>query len=91
MANKSKPRKSILVRLLVIGVAVYMITSLKSTYDELQKRERELVEVQRQTAVVKLENKEYEELLKDDAKLVENAARERLGYGYPYETYYTTR
>ena len=93
MARKKKQRKSIFVRLLVIGVAVYMITTLVHLYDTLNESRKQLAELKTQKVATELQITELQELLNDDSQsaLIEKAARERLDYGYPYETYFVAQ
>ncbi len=90
MARQKKPRRSIFVRLLAIGVAIYMISTLVGLYNQLQESMRQYAEVRQQIDEKKLEKAELTELLNEDseAALIEKTARERLDYGFPYETYY---
>ncbi len=90
MARKKKQRKSIIVRLLVIGLSVYMILELKNLYTGLIAKEKELADMQQQVVAEEAKVNDLKSLLEDgsEATLIERAARERLDYGYPYETYY---
>lgn len=85
-----KKNRSIIVRLLVIGLSVYMVATLTSLSKELHKKYKELSELEGQYDAKQAEIDELEYLLSDgsQAALIEKAARERLGYEYPDATVY---
>lgn len=90
MKQKPKRRKSILLRLIVLGVSVFMIVDLIGRGNELAKYKAELAEVEKQRDIKLNEIDELEELLDEDAysDVIEKAARERLGYVYSDEIIY---
>lgn len=90
MKQKPKRRKSILLRLIVLGVSVFMIADLVGRGNELAKYKAELAEVEKQRDIKLGEIEELEELLDKDAysAVIEKAARERLGYVYSDEIIY---
>ena len=88
MARKAKRRKSVILRLLVLCVSAYMVFSLTSLYTELSNGKKTLSALEAQRDQSAAYNEELRETLKDDKKIIEKAARERLGYAYTDETEY---
>lgn len=87
---KVKKKRSIIVRLLAIGVAVYMICTLISLWRELDKSQKQLNILKQQKQTTEAQIEEYKALLTDDSQkaIVEKAARERFGFAYPREEIY---
>ncbi len=87
MAPKTKHEKSIIVRLLVLGVSVYMIITLTSLFGQLSKKRAELIERQEVLANMQLELDDLKKLLNEgtQSQIIEKAARERLGYVFSDE------
>lgn len=86
MKRKPKKQRSIIVRLLVLGVCVYMTVTLGSLWNNLNDANKELKELEKQKETISVEIEEYKALLSgDEEKIIEKAARERLGYHYPQE------
>lgn len=87
MAPKTKHEKSIIVRLLVLGVSVYMIITLTSLFGQLSKKRAELIERQEVLANMQLELDDLKTLLNEgtQSQIIEKAARERLGYVFSDE------
>lgn len=85
MAQKRK--KSILWRLLLIGISVYMIVTLTTLWSTLSETRATLDELKNQAALKQTKIDELEKLLDNGshAELIERAARERLGYVYSDE------
>ena len=85
MAQKRK--KSILWRLLLIGISVYMIATLVTLWSTLSENRAKLDELKNQAALKQVEIDELHKLLDNGshAELIERAARERLGYVYSDE------
>lgn len=90
MRQKPKRRKSIMLRLIVLGVSVYMVIVLIGRGNELAEVKSELKEYENQRDALKLTIAEYEKLLESDshAAIIEKAARERLGFVYSDEEIY---
>ncbi len=90
MRQKPKRRKSIMLRLIVLGVSVYMVAALIGLGNELAEAKAELKEYENQRDALKLTIDEYEKLLESDshAAIIEKAARERLGFVYSDEEIY---
>lgn len=87
---KGKANKSIILRLVVLGVCAYFIVSLTSLYSTLNKKQKELDELTLKETQMKNDIEEMKNLLSSDSndELIEKAARERLGYIFPNEQIY---
>ncbi len=87
MKRKPKKQKSILLRILIIGVCAYMTITLGSLWNNLNQSKAELEELREQYAVLENDIEQSKALLENDskAKIIEKAARERLGYIYSDE------
>lgn len=90
MKQKPKRKKSIIVRLIVLGVSVYMITTLVGLGNKLAESKADLAELEKQRDTEKLQIEKLETLLAGDSHsaIIEKAARERLGYVYSDEKVY---
>lgn len=90
MAKTQKKRKSVLLRLLVIGVAGYMIYNVLSLYGTLNESRNTLAQLEETKNKKQAEISELSELLQNgsQADIIEKAARERLGYVYSDEVIY---
>lgn len=90
MRKRSRKNSSIIVRLLVIGLSVYMIATLVSLWDSLHEKQEQYSELQQQLSNTQVQIDELTYLLEDgsQAALIEKAARERLGYEYSDATVY---
>ena len=88
--KKKKRNKSVIVRLLVLGVCVYMIATLAGLWNTLNESKQKLASLEEQYATEKYEIDELRALLESDSdnKIIEKAARERLGYVYSDEQVY---
>jgi len=84
---RAKKKKSVLWRLLLIGVSVYMVVTLAGLWNNLNESRAELKALEEQKAVKQTEIDELKKLLDSGSKeeLIERAARERLGYVYSDE------
>ncbi len=84
MGTAKKHNRSIIVRLAVVGVAVYMIITLASLWSTLSDKREEYAAYQKALAIKEGEVAELKYLLEDGSQteLIEKAARERLGYEY---------
>lgn len=85
MRSESKANRSILVRLLVIGVSVYMVITLAKLWNTLREKNAEYESLSAQKDSKQAEIDELRYILSDGSQtaLIEKAARERLGYEYP--------
>lgn len=90
MKQKPKRKKSIILRLIFLGVSIYMVATLIGLGNELAKAQAELSQYEKELDGLKLTVSEYQQLLDSDshAKIIEEAARERLGYVYSDEEIY---
>lgn len=90
MKQKSKRKKSVIVRVIVLGVAVYMVATLIGLGNQLAESRAKLAEYEKQRDSLKLETEGLKTLLDSDshAAIIEKAARERLGYVYSNEEIY---
>lgn len=84
---KTKKKKSIVLRILVLCVSLYLFYSLTDLCTELISKQKELENYREQIKVTDRRIAEYKELLAEgnEAKIIEKAARERLGYVYADE------
>lgn len=90
MKQKPKRKKSVIVRLIVLAVSVYMIVTLVSLGNQLSNDRETLKQYENQRDMLKLENEELRALLDSDShsEIIEKAARERLGFVYSDEEIY---
>lgn len=86
MKRKNK-NKSIILRVLVLGVCVYMILTLLNLWSTLNQSRQKLKSLQADYQTEQNDIEELREILKDDSntQIIEKAARERLGYIYSDE------
>ena len=87
--KKSKD-KSILLRVLVLCVSIYLVYSLSTLWNSLADGRRKLEAYEAEIAETSRKIDEYKELLRDgnEAKIIEKAARDRLGYVFSDEQVY---
>lgn len=87
MKKKRKQNKSIILRLLIVGVCVYMIATLAGLWNTLAEKQEEKAKTQEEINIMENEIRELKELLEEgsESRIIEKAARERLGYVYPDE------
>lgn len=90
MKQKPKRKKSVIVRLIVLAVCVYMVATLVGLGNELVEAKAELKKYEDRRDSLQLTIDESKELLESDshAAIIEKAARERLGYVYSDEEIY---
>ena len=84
MKKKNRKNKSILLRIMVLGVGVYMIATLYGLWNTLNENKKELNALKAQQAATQTDIDELRAVLADgsEKKMIEKAARERLGYVY---------
>lgn len=77
-------KKSIIWRVLLLGVSVYMIAMLVGLCATLRESSVKLADLNHQKAEKQAEIADLKKLLSSDSRevLIEKAARERLGYVY---------
>lgn len=87
MKKKNRKNKSILLRLAVLGVFAYMIFTLAGLWSTLNESRTQLSEYKEQYAESQNDIDELKAMLEEGSeyKIIEKAARERLGYVYPDE------
>lgn len=90
MKQKPKRKKSVIVRLIVLVVAVYMVATLINLGNEFTESRAQLAELEKQRDLEKIQIEELKALLDSDSHsaIIEKAARERLGYVYSDEEIY---
>lgn len=84
---KKKKNRSILLRVLVLCVSAYLVYSLTSLWTELYDGKRKLDEYNDSIAETERKIDEFKNLLDDgnEIKIIEKAARDRLGYVFADE------
>lgn len=87
---KAKKKRSLFLRIIVIGVSVYIISTLISLWNNLGAKKAELANLNEQYSNELNEVNELRDLLKNGSKkqIVEKAARQRLGFVYSNEEIY---
>lgn len=72
---------------MILGVFVYMIATLSGLWNTLNESYRQLAELEDQYAAEQNDIEELKAILAEgsESKIIEKAARERLGYVYPDE------
>ena len=87
MKNKNRKNKSVLLRVLILGVCVYMIATLSGLWNTLNRSRKELENLKAEYAEEQNDIEELRAMLEDgsQSQIIEKAARERLGYIYPDE------
>ena len=89
MARKAKKR-SIILRLLVIFVSVFMITKLFGLLNDLNEKKNELNALNEELKTKQTDVEELKNLIENGSKeqIIEKAARQRLGFVYSNEEIY---
>ncbi|MEE0946468.1 MAG: septum formation initiator family protein [Acutalibacteraceae bacterium] len=87
---KKHKQKSIILRVLVLCVALYFVFSLSTLWADLVKGRATLHSINEEIAATDRTIGEYKELLSEgnETKIIEKAARERLGYVFEDEQVY---
>lgn len=87
---KKSKEKSILLRVLVLCVSIYLVYSLSTLWNSLADGRRKLEAYEAEIVETSRKIDEYKELLRDgnEAKIIEKAARDRLGYVFSDEQVY---
>lgn len=90
MKQRKQKNKSIILRVLVLGVCVYMLATLAGLWNTLNQSKAKLASLKEQYASEQNDIEELQAVLNDDSdsKIIEKAARERLGYVYSNEEVY---
>ncbi|MEE1074191.1 MAG: septum formation initiator family protein [Acutalibacteraceae bacterium] len=87
MKRKPKKNKSIILRLLILGVCAYFCVTLISLWNKLNEKQQELSQYNEQKQILEIEVEEMHAMLDKDSnvQITEWAAREHLGYAYSNE------
>ena len=87
MKRKPKKQRSILLRLIVLGVCAYMTVSFAQLWSALAEKKEELKLYQAEMDQMTNDIEDLRTMLEDESndKIIEKAARERLGYIYSEE------
>ena len=87
MKRKARPKRSLILKFLILGVCVYMIATLANLWTTLNESKATLNSLKAEYSAVQNDIEELEAMLNDESntKIIENAARERLGYIYSDE------
>ncbi len=87
---KKRKDKSIILRVLVLCVSIYLVFSLSTLWADLVDGRRRLQEYEAQIDETTRKIDEYKDLLNagNEAKIIEKAARDRLGYVFADEQVY---
>lgn len=90
MTAKRKRKKSVILRLLVLCVSVYMIVTLAGLFKTLDESQNKLNALEEKYRSELAQVEELKALLEEGSQsaIVEKAARERLGYVYSDEEIY---
>lgn len=80
--TKTKPKRSLILKLLVLGVCVYMVVTVTNLWKALNEAEKLLESEIEKSLALQNDIEELNLLLEDEsnAQIIEKAARERLGY-----------
>lgn len=89
MAANRKNRSSVILRLAIFAVAVYMIVTLCGLWGQLVSKQSEYNRLKEQRDKINNDIQGMLTLLEgDESAIIEKAARERLGYVYADEQVY---
>lgn len=82
MKRKPKRESSIILKLLCLGVCVYVFANLINLWSTLNESQAELKALKEEYAATENDIAELKAMLADEsnAQIIEKAARERLGY-----------
>lgn len=87
MKRKTRRKRSLILKFLILAVCVYMLATLSNLWSTLNESQAELnaLKLQYQNELSSIE--ELKVMLKDESnqQIIEKAARERLGYIYSDE------
>lgn len=87
MKRKKKQNRSIILKVLILGVCVYMIATLANLWTTLNSSKSQLSMLKKQYESEQNDIEELRAMLEDESntQIIEKAARERLGYIYSDE------
>ncbi len=85
--KKTKHKSSIILRLLILGVAVYFVATSIGEINRYTKAKAEYDELVQKKQSLELDIEQLKDLLDSDSRkeIIEKAARERLGFVYSNE------
>ena len=86
-----KKKHSIILRVMVLGVCLFLVLDLIGLYKTYNNSKKEYNELTAKYNSLKADVEARRDLLKNGSEedIIEQAARERLGYVYPNEEIYT--
>lgn len=87
MKKRQPKRHSVIARISVLAVSIYLLYSLGTLQAQLTADVNSLSDLKKQKSEMELKIAELERLLEEgtEAEIIEKAARERLGYVYSDE------
>jgi len=87
MKRKTRKKRSIILKFLILAVCIYMLATLSNLWSTLSNSKAELEALKLQYSNEQKTIEELKVLLEDKSnkKIIEKAARERLGYIYSDE------
>ncbi len=87
MKRRPKRKKSIFLRIFILGVCAYMLVTLGNLWNNLSESKAQLEALKTEYEEKENNIEELKALLnsEDDTQIIEKAARERLGYIYSNE------
>lgn len=87
MKRKPRRERSIILKVLCLGVCVYVFASLVNLWSTLNESQAELRALKEEYAATENDIAELKAMLADESntQIIEKAARERLGYIYSDE------
>ncbi len=87
MKRKTKQKRSIILKVLILGVCVYMIATLANLWTTLNSSKTQLSNLKKQYETEQNDIEQLRAMLEDESntQIIEKAARERLGYIYSDE------
>ncbi len=90
MRAVKKKKKSILLRIALLVLFLYVVITLVQLQVDIHKSQQELLSIQESTRVQQFQNEELQQLLDsgDDDATIERIAREKFGYVRPEERVY---
>ena len=87
MKRKTKRKRSFILKILILGVCVYMIATLANLWTTLNESKSRLDSLRKEYQTTQNDIEELKAMLKDElnTEIIQKAARERLGYIYSDE------
>lgn len=90
MMKKRNKKHSVIQRLLLLAVSVYLLYSLGDLQYQLIAQKKEYAALEEKKLIISQQIAEYESLLDEgtEAELIAWAAGSRLGYSFPNDKFY---